>query len=224
MNLKHKKRQEIFRQFIYSDRLKFNEIEKLTKIRSNELAYFLNKLVEESILIKQGSYYRLSKAAEKLIPLFGKDISPLPVVLVVCIKENKILLWKRNKRPYKNLWSLAGGRILLNETLPQASLRILKEKTFIDGKFISTNAVINEKVEENNEIKHAFILFLTKVQPLTEIKEKTNVKWFNIKNLKPNKVIPSDYWLIQNKLNSKINIPEETLKENKRKLDISWSV
>ena len=222
MNLKHKKRQEIFKQFIYNEKLRFNEIEKATKIRSNELAYFLNKLVEENILLKQGSYYKLSKNAEKLIPLFGAEISPLPVILVACIKENKILLWKRKKRPYKNLWSLIGGRILLNETLQQASLRVLKEKTFIDSKFISINACINEKVEENGEIKHAIILFLTKVQPLTGIKEKPAVKWFNLSKLKQKSIIPSDYWLIKNKLNSKVSIPEETLKEKNGRLSIEF--
>jgi len=222
MNLKHKKRKEIFRQFVYNDRLKFNELEKATKIRSNELAYFLKKLVEESILLKQNNYYRLSKNAEKLIPLFGKQISPLPVILVACIKDSKLLLWKRNKRPYKDLWSLIGGRIKLNETLEQACLRVLKEKTFIDGKFVSINACLNEKVEENNDIKHAFILFLSKAIPLTDVKEKINLRWFDIKTLKEKNIIPSDYWLIKNKLSSKIKIEEEVLKENKGEMEIRW--
>jgi len=117
---------------------------------------------------------------------------------------------------------LIGGRIKLDESIPQASLRILKDKTFIDAKFASINACLTEKFQENEETKHAFILFLTKVQPLNKIKEKSYVKWFDIKTLKQKNIIPSDYWLIKNKLNSKISIPEEVIKEDNGKLTIEF--
>jgi len=98
--LSNPKRRKIFQQFLYAKSLKFNEIEKATGIRSNELAYFIQKLVDDSILLKEGDVYRLTETAEKYIPFFVQseaETSPLPVVLVACVKQGKVLLWKRNK-------------------------------------------------------------------------------------------------------------------------------
>jgi ADP-ribose pyrophosphatase YjhB (NUDIX family) len=221
---KNKKINEIFRQFLYADRLKFNEIEKKTKIRSNELAYLLKRMVSDGVLIKNKENYLLTEESEKQIPHFSEssETSPLPVVLILCVKQNKLLLIKRNKRPYKDYWSLVGGRIRTSETIKNATLRILKEKTFIDSKFISINAVVHEKYSENGKIKNAFVLFLTKVSPTNEIKEKEDIKWFGKTDLKTLKIVPSDLWLIENKLNSKIDVKEEILEENKGVLAISF--
>jgi ADP-ribose pyrophosphatase YjhB (NUDIX family) len=213
-NLSHPKRKSIFKQFLYSKKLRFNEIEKLTGMRSNELAYFVNKLVEEGILLKHDDTYLLSQQAEKYIPFFvstDDELSPLPVVLVACVKDGKILLWKRSKRPYENNWCLPGGRLRLKETIAQASVRILKKVTFTDGKFESLNSIVNEKNNEDGEVKHAFLILFTKTIPLNSISEKDDVKWFRIGRL-PAKMIPSDRWLVANKLEDKMDIKEETIK------------
>ena len=221
---KNRKINEIFRQFLYSDRLKFNEIEKKTKIRSNELAYLLKRMVSDGILIKNKENYELTEESEKQIPHFSEssETSPLPVVLILCVKNNKLLLIKRNKRPYKDYWSLVGGRIRTSETIKNATLRILKEKTFLDSKFISINAVVHEKYGEKGRIKNAFILFLAKVSPANEIKEKESIKWFSKTDLKKLKIVPSDLWLIENKMSSKIYIGEEMLEEENGNLAIRF--
>jgi len=209
---------------LYSDRLKFNEIEKKTKIRSNELAYLLKRMVSDGILIKNKENYELTEESEKQIPHFSEssETSPLPVVLILCVKNNKLLLIKRNKRPYKDYWSLVGGRIRTSETIKNATLRILKEKTFLDSKFISINAVVHEKYGEKGRIKNAFILFLAKVSPANEIKEKESIKWFSKTDLKKLKIVPSDLWLIENKMSSKIYIGEEMLEEENGNLAIRF--
>ena len=151
------KRRKIFQQFLYNKELRFNEIEKLTGIRSNELAYFIQKLADAGVLLKQGDAYRLSEEAEQYIPFFvesDEEVSPLPVVLVACVSDGRVLLWKRNKRPYDGCWSLPGGRLRLKETVEKASIRILKDITFVDGEFRSVNALVNEKHAEGDELKH----------------------------------------------------------------------
>jgi ADP-ribose pyrophosphatase YjhB (NUDIX family) len=211
--LNNPKRQSIFQQFLYNKELRFNEIEKLTKIRSNELAYFIQKLVDDGILLKSGDLYKLSDLAEKYIPFFletEEALSPLPVVLTACVTDGKVLLWKRNKRPYENHWSLPGGRLRLKETIEQASLRVLKNITFVDGCFLSVNAVINEKHVEQEQVKHAFLLVFTRATPVNSIKEKDDIKWFDISDL-PENMIPSDRWLVQNKLDSTVDVKEESI-------------
>ena len=216
------KRQSIFQQFLYNKELRFNEIEKLTKIRSNELAYFIQKLVDDGILLKDGDVYKLSDIAEKYIPFYiesDESLSPLPVVLVACVSDGKVLLWKRNKRPYEDHWSLPGGRLRLTETIEQASIRVLKKITFVDGMFNSANAIVNEKHVAQEEVKHAYLIVFTRATPLNEIKEKDDIKWFDITAL-PDKMIPSDRWLLQNKLNSKIEVMEESMTNNEGSLGL----
>lgn len=223
--LKDAKRKDIFKQFLYSDSLKFSDIEKCTKIRSNELAYFLQKLINEKILTKENGEYQLTKDAEKYIPFFVEDnkLSPLPVVLVAIKKDDKYLLIHRVKRPYNDHWSLVGGRINLDESIEHAAIRNVKEKTFLDVRFVSTNSIVHERHAENDESKSAFMLFFVLTEPISEIKEQDNLKWFTKEEIDQLKMIPSDKWLMLNKINSTIDVIEETINEESDKLSMEMN-
>lgn len=225
-SLVKKERELIFKLFLNQDRLKFNEIEKQIKIRSNMVSYHLDKMQKEGILVKKGEFYHLTKNSEKYIPIFshlvGEELSPLPVILVAVMNKNKILMIKRNKRPYKNYWSMIGGKMLMEETFSSASLRQVKEKTHLDSKFISINSVLHERVEGENMIKHSFILFFTKVDTKDVAFKETNhgrLKWFTLKQLEKESVIPSDFWLMKNRLHSTIDVKDASMNEKEGQLD-----
>jgi len=213
----HEKRRRIFEQFLFNKRLSFSELEKATRLRSNYLAYFLDKLEKEKIIEKNNSTYRLSKEAEYYIPFFvdNKDkLSPLPVVLVHCIgsdkNDNKVLLVKREKRPFKDMWSMPGGRIKLNERISRAAERVLKEKTFIDAKYAKVNSIMHEKVKQDANRIHSYILFFVTAKAISEINDKERVRWFSIDNL-PENMIPSDKHLILNDRDKKYDLKEEEM-------------
>lgn len=224
-SLVKKERELIFKLFLDRNKLKFGEIEKEIKIRSNMVSYHLEKMQKDGILEKKGEYYFLTKTSERYIPIFsnmvGAELSPLPVILIAVMNKNKILMIKRNKRPYKNYWSMIGGKMLLEESFESASLRQAKEKTDLDSKFISINSVLHERVEGDNLIKHSFILFFTKVKTnQSKFKETRHgtLKWFTIKQLAKEKVIPSDFWLIKNKINSRLDVKSAYMNENEGEL------
>jgi ADP-ribose pyrophosphatase YjhB (NUDIX family) len=206
-------REKIFALFLHSNRLKFNQIEKSLGARSNIVAYHLEQMQKEKLLEKRGEYYYLTKHAEKYLPIFshlvGEELSPLPVVLIAIRHQNKILLIKRNKRPYKDYWAMVGGKVLLEESIEHACLRLVKEKTGLDGTFVSTNAIVHEKVEGDGMIKHAFILLFATVK-VSSIKCKESaegtLKWFLLVKDHKNDIVPSDAWLIKHQLSSKIKI------------------
>ena len=214
-------RQKIFQQFLYSERLRFSELHKQTRIASNLLAYFLKKMVLEGALEKRGKVYKLSEQSERLIPFFVKSaemISPLVVVLPACISSDgkKILLIRRDKRPYKGFWSLLSGRLLISESIGEAAQRIMKEKAFFETKAGEIKSVVYERLVEKDKSKHGFVLFLVTVAATDErnVKEKDFLKWFDLSSLKKRGVIASDYWLIKNQLNSKVDVVEEMINES----------
>lgn len=189
---------KILRAFLHNHRLKFNEIEKITKIRSNKLTYHLKKLIKKNILNKKTDNYQLTETSENLIPYISDKKAVLPVVLISIKKEKSIFLYKRTKRPYKDRSSLPGGRIKLGETITQATERIMREKFRINCEFEKINSISLEHVKKNGKILHSFLLILVTATT------KDKIKYTNLKNRE--KIISSDYRLIKNDLNKETKI------------------
>ena len=60
------------------------------------------------------------------------DNTPLVSVDLIVKKESKILLGKRVNRPAKDYWFTLGGRVLKNETINKALVRIAKVELGIE--------------------------------------------------------------------------------------------
>ena len=183
--------EKILKLFLKNHSLKFNEIEKLLKTRSNKLNYHLKKLVSKNILEKQNSIYKLSKTSEYLIPYLSDKKAVLPVILIQIGNSKNCFLYKREKRPYKNKLSLPGGRMILGEDIKNSVKRIMKEKYNIDAKLKKINSISIEHIKSNKKTIHTFLLIL-----ITAI-TKDKIKLTNISRNKL-KIIPSDYKLIKN--------------------------
>lgn len=64
---------------------------------------------------------------------------------IIPYPDNKILLIKRNTRPFVGYWALPGGRMDPGETIEQTVVREVKEETGLEGKIVS---VVGEYVEK----------------------------------------------------------------------------
>ncbi len=61
--------------------------------------------------------------------------NPIPVVVcLVTNTKNELLLVKRAIEPYKGAWSVPGGFLEFDETVPEAGSRELKEETGLEGR------------------------------------------------------------------------------------------
>jgi ADP-ribose pyrophosphatase YjhB (NUDIX family) len=179
---------KILELFLYNNRMKFSEIEKGLKERSNKLSYHLKQLVKKGVLLKNKGYYELSEASELMIPYLSEKKAVLPAILIHIGGKNKAFLHKREKKPFKSFLSLPGGRLLINESIEQGAKRIMKEKFNKKITFKKIKSVSLEHVKKQNTI-HSFLLILVSVQadvPLTEVSRNKS------------KIIPSDYRLIKN--------------------------
>lgn len=206
-------RRGIFELFLERKKLRFSSIQKKVNLRSNHLTYHIKVMVENNILEKRGDFYCITNDAQKYIPLFsniiGKKLSPLPVALVCLINNNKVLLIKRNNRPYKNYWSMIGGRILHNEIAKEASLRLVDKKAGIsDCNFVRVCDIVDEKVYDNKVLTNSFILYFCMLQSNIEDFENKGygeLMWYDIDKLEELKIIPSDLWLMKNSLDKEFD-------------------
>lgn len=67
----------------------------------------------------------------------------LNVIMVFNKEENKILMCKRSKEPYKGRFNLVGGKVEDNEDELQAAYRELWEETGITDKDIALTHIMN---------------------------------------------------------------------------------
>ncbi len=189
---------KILSAFLYNHKLRFNDIEKITKIRSNNLTYHLKKLIDKNILNKKADNYQLTETSEDLIPYISDKKAVLPVILISIKNTKGVFLYQRQKRPYKDKSSLPGGRIKLGETIPKATERIMREKFRINCKFKKINSISLEHVKKNRKILHSFLLILVTATT------KDKIEYTGLKDRE--KIISSDYRLITNDLNRETKI------------------
>jgi len=184
---------DILKGFLYNDKLKFNEIERATKMRSNKLAYHLKKLIAKGLVFKEGDNYLLSEKEERIIPYLTERQAVLPVVVISIAKGKKeFFLPLRTKKPYKNLLGLPAGRILVGEKIEDSVERIMEQKFHVSAKLEKINSVSLEHVKRKDNIIHSFLLIFVSAST------KDRLDYINIeKNRK--RIITSDYWLLKNK-------------------------
>jgi ADP-ribose pyrophosphatase YjhB (NUDIX family) len=217
-------RENIFGLFVHNHRLKFTEIEKNIRIRSNKLAYYMNQLIKEGLIEKKGFFYSLTNSGQKHLPSFSHkkddEHSPIPIILVAAVNKQKILLLKRNNRPYQGYWGLIGGKMNLEENIYDSAKRILSAKTGLITNKFELNSILHERISENKKVKYSFILIClkTNIQKIPKSVKQTNefgeLKWFDSENIDEKSTIHSDYWLINNLKKKNNKIINATMEEN----------
>ena len=119
----------------------------------------------------------------------------LNVSAAAIVDNNKILLIKRVKPPFANLWAIPGGKIEFGEHPEQAVLREIKEETNLDCKFEGLKGIASEIVHNSGKKVAHNMLYICKLKPLhtnIQMKKEGEVKWFDINELDNIKMVPSD--------------------------------
>jgi len=224
--LENGERSKVFELFRKNFSLKFNEIEKSSGIRSNELTYHLKKLIDNGLITKDGDCYILTRkgetTAERIAHFTGKEVGHMVVIIVAVIKDGRILLMKREKRPFKGYWGMLGGKTKFDESIYDSVKREVKEETGmkIALNSIKIRSVMLERTKTNQGISHGNILILTEVKSLNSDIADQNLKWFKVNELKKIKIILSDLWMINNFIKKKkeVKIPHIIMNEKNGKL------
>ncbi len=103
----------------------------------------------------------------------------LNVILVYNKEENKILMCKREKEPYKGKFNLVGGKVEKNEKELDAAYRELQEETGITNKDINLTHIMNFQYEMSNIELEVYVGKLNKDVNLVE--EVNKLYWMDKK-------------------------------------------
>ena len=125
-----------------------------------------------------------------------KNIAVSPVIY-----KDKFLLIKRVKWPYKNLWSLPGGKVEPGEHPDETIIREIYEETSLMVKFIKMRGVVSEFLKNKNRLEGHFVIWVceTKLKSgLAAHQNEGEVKWLTKEEIIRTKknIIPSDFEMI----------------------------
>ncbi|MFA6085678.1 NUDIX domain-containing protein [Mucilaginibacter sp.] len=97
----------------------------------------------------------------------------------------KILLIKRGFEPEKGKWSLMGGFVQENENLDQASNRILKQLTGLDGMYLEQLHTFSDPARDPIErtISTAYFALIDLNKYEKQISTEYHAEWFALKRL-----------------------------------------
>ena len=111
-------------------------------------------------------------------------------VVILTIKDGKlkVLLVRRANEPFKGKWALPGGYIRISETLDDAALRILKEKTNVQNIYLEQLYTFGDPLRHPNSrvITCAYFALIRSddiVLSFEENTEITEVKWHPVNAL-----------------------------------------
>lgn len=118
-------------------------------------------------------------------------------------EDGCLLLLQRQKDPFIGKWALPGGKLEFAEHPSEAVVREFREETGLTVKVSRFCGTISEQVREGGEVSH-FIMHLFRLDfvsgtVLEEATEEGPLQWVRPEEL-PERMIPSDLWMIQNLL------------------------
>ncbi len=145
----------------------------------------------------------------------------LNISVAIVTHNNKLILIKRKKEPFKDILSLPGGKIKETETPEQAIARELEEETGLTTKTIEYVGHYDETIIESSTPIHKHNIKIFKIQPenfnfhSSNEGEAFSIPLKNLNSFK-NKIVPSDILFIQRTLNGEKNFSHKiTLEKHK---------
>ena len=116
--------------------------------------------------------------------LYDSIIEVLPILCVdgFIIKDDKILLLKRNNYPALGEWWVPGGRVIKNETLNEAIIRKIKDEIQLDSEVIRQIGITETIFETKHTINICFLVSIDSDNIVLN-SEHSEFKWVSLNEL-----------------------------------------
>jgi ADP-ribose pyrophosphatase YjhB (NUDIX family) len=190
----HLIQRKILKNLAYSKSARYTEIK--GDIHSSKFAFHLNELVKNKMVKKRGRNYFLTNKAIALIPYLDDEMRliyhPIPSILCILKKGNKVLLRKRLKEPFKNYYGLISGVQIKGKGILESAEEIIKQKAGVKALKTKLVGVIENFTEDGNITYHYHLFIILCKEFEGELKKKTvggNNEW--VENIRGKKMIPN---------------------------------
>jgi ADP-ribose pyrophosphatase YjhB (NUDIX family)/predicted transcriptional regulator len=131
----HKLQKQILYNLTTNSSLPYSKL-KPAVIEGNLFTYHLHRLMNDQLIVKQSDgKYTLTNEGKRLseglsLQTMTPRLQPKIVTLIACRNESdQWLLYRRKRQPLINMVGFPYGKVHIGETIAQAALRELKEKT-----------------------------------------------------------------------------------------------
>lgn len=155
---------QILKKLMYNKGMTYNKLR--DEVPSNKFAYYLNKLVDDNIVKKNGEIYELTSEGIHLVSsLDGVDIvhkkKPIVCTFVLGVDGDKLLVNKRGKQPFLEYIGIPGGKIEFGSRLPEEAARELLEETGLQAEKLDLRLITNYRTydKDSGELTHHVIGF-----------------------------------------------------------------
>lgn len=129
---------------------------------------------------------------------------PLNIVVGSIVQDGTCLLIRRVKEPYKNFWSIPGGKLEFGEDIASAITREFLEETGTEVSFSGVRGVVSEIIKDRaaDTATNHFLIWvcgLGHVSGEAVSQKEGEVAWFSESKLDACKaeIIPSDYLMLK---------------------------
>ncbi len=110
--------------------------------------------------------------------------NPKPCVTAVCMRDNKILVARRNEEPFKDAWDFIGGYIQKDETPEQALRREIKEELGVESKLTYIDTFTGTASFEGNHYPIISLLYFAELEGNIVLNEENSeVAWIPLHEL-----------------------------------------
>ncbi len=121
------------------------------------------------------------------------NLSPVPAVIAVVIREDHALLVRRANPPDAGLWGFPGGKIEFGETVKAAATRELLEETGIDAEAQDILTTLDVLVRDaSGNVQQHYILIAVQCRWISGLPlagdDALEARWFPIGDLDPDKL------------------------------------
>jgi len=215
----HQIQKEILKELSFADSLTFGDFKIKTTIEQDLFNYHLQALVKLGYLIKNNlKKYSLTIKGKEVIQYMDvtKKMAdmrmPKVAVQIFVLKEDKVLLSKRMRHPFKSYIGFASGKVEWGEDSETTMKREAVEELGITPIKYSLHAIkrcIDYDRSGAVAIHDAvyYIYLVTEFKGITVNTEESENKWYHIKNIHALKLLPVTELILKSYKNKRILTP-----------------
>lgn len=171
-------RKNIILKMIHKPEAKFSELWD-KDVESNTFAYHLKKLESEGLIEKCDEVYILTSEGKKLTAFIEGNTGdraalPTPTVVVVVMREGKLLCQRRLKEPFYGYHGFISGKINFGFNVLECAKRDLMEEANLEADFEFKGMGMTKTFNNNKLGFHHFFYYVLATNPKGELKQKTH--------------------------------------------------